>query len=55
MVRGIERMANQYRIRLVCVERAIGFIRQVVVAQAGTTLQAKRVCKVHGLRNGSHV
>ena len=55
MVRCIERVANQYGIRFVGVERAISFIRQVVVAQARTTLQAKRVCKVHGLRNGNHV
>ena len=49
MVRGIERMAHQHRIRARGIELAIGFKAQVVATDAGTALQGQRGFKMHGL------
>ena len=52
MVRSIERVANQHRIRFVCVQRAVGLITQVISTQRRATLQRQGLVKVHGLRSG---
>ena len=53
MVRGVERVADQHRIALVGVERAIGLKRQVVLADGRTALQRKRRIKMHRLGRGN--
>ena len=50
MVRRVQRVAHQYRIRVVGVQGAVGFIHQRVAAQGGAALQGKRRGKMHRLR-----
>jgi hypothetical protein len=47
-----QRVADEHRIGLVGIERAVGFVGQVVGANGSTTLQSKRGFKKHRLRRG---
>ena len=49
MVTGVERVAHQHRIALVGIQRAVGFMRQRVVAQHRAAAQPQRLGEMHGL------
>ena len=54
MVRGIERMADQNRIGTLGIERAIGFIHQLVCRQHDAALQQQRLGKSVCLGRNDH-
>ena len=49
MVRGVQGVANQHRVAALGVQAAVGFIAQLVVAQAATALQRQGLAERHGL------
>ena len=50
VVRSVERVAHQHRIRLGRVQRAVGFVHQVVGVQHRAAPACERRIEVHGLR-----
>jgi hypothetical protein len=59
MMRGIECVADQYGIRRIGIERAVGFVNQRVIGQYSAALQRQWLREVQGLRgdnaNGFHL
>jgi hypothetical protein len=56
MVRGVERVTNQYGIAALSIELTIGFVHQLVWPQGQTTLQAQGLgeLQVLGVGNQGH-
>ena len=52
VVRSIQRVADQYRVALVGIEAAVGFVGQRIAADRRAALQGKRLAELHRLRNG---
>ena len=54
VVRRVERMADEHRVAALRVQRAVGLVRETVVADRRTALQGERLAERHRLRRDDH-